>query len=100
MRISLRRIVSNALLVVVIGVSFGTMSSCAQPRVFLGGGFPGRPVPPVYYAPPGYFPRGQGIVPPPALFVPQQRFVPRPWGWGGGRGRGGFGWRGGRRWGC
>jgi hypothetical protein len=100
MRTSLRRIVGNALLVAAIGVSLGTMSSCAQPRVFLGGGFPGRPVPPIYYAPPGggFIPRGQVIVPPPAVFIPRQRFAPRPWGgWGG---RGGFGWRGGRRWGC
>ncbi|TAE25486.1 MAG: hypothetical protein EAZ92_12005 [Candidatus Kapaibacterium sp.] len=73
---------------------FSAMSSCAQPRYVLGGGFPGRPISPgftTYGQPRGFFQRGPIIVPPPAIIVPRRNFAPRFGGWGGGRGR---------RWGC
>jgi hypothetical protein len=90
---------SRLIAVLVVVLSLSAMSSCAQPRYVLGGGFPGRPVAAPFYGPQFYgpqrafIPRGQVIVPPPAVFAPRRQFAPRGWGWGGG-------WRGGRRWGC
>lgn len=58
-------------------------SSCAQPRVFAGGGF-GRPLPQRYF----YGARPSGIFVQPRIFIAPRpnAFAPRPWGFARGRG--------------